>query len=43
MLTGITLVRTVYWVSPILARPEGKVRFWALTAFTTSAGVKPLP
>jgi len=31
------LVRTVYWVSPIFAVPEGKVRFWALTAFATSA------
>ena len=41
MLAGIALVRTVYWVSPILARPDGKVRFCALTAFTTSVGVSP--
>jgi hypothetical protein len=27
MLTGIALVRTVYCVSPILARPDGRVRF----------------
>src|ERR1700745_3278730 len=42
MVVGIALGRTVYWVSPILARPDGKVRLWALTAFTTSVGVKPL-
>ena len=42
MVVGIALVRTVYCVSPILARPDGKVRFCALTALTTSAGVSPL-
>ena len=42
MVVGIALVRTVYWVLPIFARPDGKVRFWALTAFTMSAGVRPL-
>jgi hypothetical protein len=42
MVVGIALVRTVYCVSPILARPDGKVRVCALTAFTTSAGVSPL-
>src|SRR5260370_37970548 len=36
----LALVRTVYCVSPILARPDGSVRLWALTALTTSAGVK---
>ncbi len=39
---GVALVRTVYWVSPIFTVPEGNVRFWALTAFTTSDGVNPL-
>jgi hypothetical protein len=39
---GSALVRTVYWVSPILAVPDGKVRFWALIALTTSLGVRPL-
>ena len=33
IVAGIALVRTVYWVSPIFAVPDGKVRFWALTAF----------
>ena len=42
MVVGIALVRTVYCVSPILARPDGKVRFCALTAFTMSVGVSPL-
>jgi hypothetical protein len=32
----------MYWVSPIFTVPEGKVRFCALTAFTTSMGVTPL-
>ena len=39
---GTALVRTVYWVSPIFAVPDGSVRFWALTALTTSSGVRPL-
>ena len=39
---GVALVCTTYWRSPILAVPEGTVRFWALTAFTTSSGVRPL-
>ena len=39
---GVALVRTTYCFSPILAVPEGTVRFWALTAFTTSIGVRPL-
>src|SRR5258705_9885311 len=39
---AIALVRTVYCVSPILAWPEGSVRLWALTALTTSIGVRPL-
>jgi len=42
MLGGIALVRTVYCVSLILTSPDGTVRFWALTALTTSAGVRPL-
>ena len=41
MLDGVALVNTAYWVSPILAVPEGSVRFFALTAFTTSKGVSP--
>ncbi len=41
MLGGVALVRTVYCVSPILAVPDGSVRFWALTALTMSSGVKP--
>jgi len=42
MLAGVALVRTVYCVSPILAVPDGSVRFCAFTAFTTSSGVSPL-
>ena len=42
MLVGIALVRMVYCLSPILAKPDGRVRFWTLIAFTTSVGVKPL-
>src|SRR5438309_8679190 len=42
IVAGTALVRTVYWVSPIFAVPEGRVRFWALTAFATSSGVSPL-
>ena len=42
MVAGVALVRTAYCVSPILAVPEGSVRFCALTAFTTSSGVRPL-
>ena len=41
MLAGVALVRTVYCVSPIFAVPDGTVRFCALTAFTTSSGVRP--
>ena len=41
MVAGVALVRTVYWVSPIFAVPDGSVRFWVLTAFTTSSGVSP--
>src|ERR1700721_541529 len=39
---GTALARTVYWVSPILAKPDGSVRFWTLTALTPSFGVSPL-
>jgi hypothetical protein len=42
MVGGIALVRTVYCVLPILAVPPDKVRFCALTAFTTCSGVSPL-
>ena len=42
MLGGVALVRTTYCVSPILAVPDGTVRFCALTALTTSSGVRPL-
>ncbi len=41
MLVGVALVRTVYCVLSILAVPDGSVRFCALTAFTTSSGVRP--
>src|SRR5436190_19323418 len=41
MLVGIALLRTVYCVSPILAKPEATVRLCALTAFTMSCGVRP--
>ncbi len=41
MLEGVALVRTAYWVLPILAVPDGRVRFCALTALTTSSGVRP--
>ena len=39
---GIALVRTVYSVLPIFSSPPGRVRFCALTALTTSSGVRPL-
>ena len=38
---GVALVRTVYWVFPIFAVPDGNVRFCVLTAFTMSSGVSP--
>ncbi len=41
IVAGVALVRTTYWVSPILAVPDGRVRFWVLIAFTTSSGVRP--
>ena len=41
MVAGVALVCTVYWVLPIFAVPEGSVRFWVLTALTTSKGVRP--
>jgi len=40
--SGDPLVANTYSVPPILAVPEGKTRFWVLTALTTSVGVKPL-
>ncbi len=42
MVDGVALVRTTYCLSSIFAVPEGSVRFWVLTAFTTSNGVRPL-
>src|SRR5262249_23541192 len=42
IVAGIALVRTVYWMLPIFAVPDGSVRFWALTALTMSIGVRPL-
>ena len=42
LVLGTALVRTVYCVSPIFAVPDGKVRFCAFTALTTSVGVRPL-
>jgi hypothetical protein len=42
IVVGIALVRTVYCFSPILAKPDGSVRFSAFTALTTSVGVRPL-
>ena len=41
IVAGVALVRTVYWVSPIFAVPDGSVRFCVLTAFTMSSGVSP--
>ena len=41
MLGGVALVRTTYCLSPIFAVPDGSVRFWVLTALTTSSGVSP--
>ena len=38
---GEPFMRTVYSVSPNLTVPEGKIKFWVLTALTTSAGAKP--
>ncbi len=38
---GVALVRTIYWVPPIFAVPDGSVRFCVLTAFTMSSGVSP--
>ena len=38
---GVALVRTVYWVLPIFAVPDGSVRFCVLTALTMSSGVSP--
>ena len=38
---GVALVRTVYCVLAIFTWPDGRVRFCALTAFTTSSGVSP--
>ncbi len=38
---GEELGRITNWVSPILARPEGRVRFCALMAVATSIGVRP--
>src|ERR1700749_4236398 len=42
MVSGEPLSAIAYSVLPILAVPEGTIRFCALTAFTTSFGVSPL-
>ena len=42
MVSGEPLVASVYSVAPILAVPDGSTRFCALTALTTSLGVRPL-
>ena len=38
---GMAFTRTMNCLSPILASPDGSVRLWAFTAFTTSFGVTP--
>ncbi len=42
MVSKPAFMRTAYSVSPILVVPDGKVRFCAVIAFITSAGVTPL-
>ena len=42
MVSGEPLVASTYSVPPILAVPDGSIRFCALTALTTSFGVSPL-
>ena len=39
--TGVPFNPTLYSVFPILAVPEGRMTFCALTAFTTSRGDRP--
>ena len=39
--SGELFIFTLYSVSPNFAVPAGRMRFWALTAFTTSAGASP--
>ena len=41
MASGDAFSCTGYCCSPILARPEGIVRFWAVTALVTSSAVSP--
>src|SRR3954466_6053144 len=39
IVSGLPFMETWYWSEPILAVPEGRIRFWTLIAFTTSTGV----
>ncbi len=41
-LVGLLLVSTAYSNAPILDVPEGRIRFCALIALTTSVGESPL-
>src|SRR5271156_1433143 len=41
MVWGELFVSTSYSKEPILAVPEGTIKFWLLTAFTTSTGERP--
>ena len=42
MVSGEPFMPMVYSVGPILATPEGRMRFCALTALTMSSGDRPL-
>ncbi len=42
MLSGEPFIASTYSVPPIFAVPDGRMRFCALTALTTSVGVSPL-
>ena len=39
---GVPFISTLYSVGPILVVPAGRIRFCAATAFTMSAGAKPV-
>src|ERR1022692_1320199 len=41
IVSGDALVPSTYSVPPILAVPDGRIRFWVLTALMTSFGVNP--
>ncbi len=42
IVSGEPLSAIAYSRAPIFAVPDGRIRFWVLTALTTSVGVKPL-